>query len=225
MKLRGPVLTLLAVVALAALMLGLNLSRTPDQKPDRAAQTAPASPGTSQQSTLEQAAAPQVRQAAFPAQQVYTGRSAGDEVTVAIAIKNGQAAAYICDGQSIEVWLEGTVTDGQLTLHGKDNARVTVDLDDGAVFGRIRVDGKQWPYSAQVAEPPAGLYEGQATIDGRSNRIGWIVLPSGDQVGIRTVDGEPQPAPRLDPTAGGVTINGVFVEADPVAGGDDVWQP
>jgi hypothetical protein len=44
------------------------------------------------------------------AEKAYTGRSASDEVTVAIAVKDGKAVAYVCDGDNVEAWLKGTLT-------------------------------------------------------------------------------------------------------------------
>ena len=61
------------------------------------------------------------------AEKAYTGRSSGDEVSVAIAVKDGRAVGYVCDGKKIESWLEGTLAGGdQLELKSADG-KVTVD--------------------------------------------------------------------------------------------------
>ncbi|MDN5854508.1 MAG: hypothetical protein L0K86_16985 [Actinomycetia bacterium] len=215
MRLRGPVLTLLAVAGLALALLVVDVSQTPSPAPDQVARTAPAPTAGTVTSAPAVPPAP-----AFPVEAVYTGRSSGDQVTVAIAVREGQAAGYVCDGERVEAWLEGQVRDGELRMEGMDGATVTARADGDAVFGRVRVAGGQWPYAAQVAAPPAGLYEAVGTVDGVTARIGWIVLADGSQVGVATVDGEHRPAPRLDLARGGATVGGVFVAAEVVRGDD-----
>jgi hypothetical protein len=63
--------------------------------------------------------------------------------------------------------------------------------------------------------PPRGLYRVADTIDGAEVTGGWIVLPSGRQVGLLTVDGRSRPAPGLDPVTGRVTIGGHTLTAQP----------
>ncbi|GEL16779.1 hypothetical protein PA7_06160 [Pseudonocardia asaccharolytica DSM 44247 = NBRC 16224] len=213
MKVRGPVLTLLAVVGLALVLLVVNTRQDPARAPDQAAQTDAAPPPAAPTAATAQA---------FPAEAVYTGRAAGDRMTVAIAIRGGKAAAYLCDGNRVEAWLEGPVQGEELRLEGKGGATVTVRPDGDAVSGQISVQGRQLPYTAQPAAPPAGLYEGEATVDGAPARIGWIVLPDGSQVGVGKVGGDPGPAPVLDLGRGGAAVDGVFVAARPIRGDDDV---
>lgn len=45
-------------------------------------------------------------------------------------------------------------------------------IEGNALFGTVWVNRKQWPYSARLASPPAGLYQGSATVNGTPNRIG-----------------------------------------------------
>ncbi len=226
MKVRGPVGTLLAVAGLAVMLLAVNESKAPNPVAEQAAPAttiAPATvPDTAPTTTTPARQDTPPSTAAFPREAVYAGRSSGDELAVAIAVSCGEAAGYLCDGKRIEWWLEGTVDGGEVVLRGGDGARLTGRIDDGAVFGTVSADGKRWPYSAQLAEPPAGLYEGAATVAGQQNRIGWIVLPDGGQVGIRNVSGELSGAPALAVEQGGVRVEGVFVPAERVVGGDDV---
>jgi hypothetical protein len=142
---------------------------------------------------------------------------------VAVAVSGAEASAYICDGKRIESWLEGTVSGEQVSLQGRNGAQLTAMLSDGAALGMITVAEQQLPFSAAVAGPPAGIYEGQATVDGEPNRIGWIVLPSGRQVGINNVAGKRGPAPELDPNdLDGFELRGVTVEVKRIGGGDPV---
>jgi hypothetical protein len=156
------------------------------------------------------AAAPEPAPAAAPAvaEKAYTGRSAGNEVTVAIAVKNGKAVAYACDGKKTEAWLEGTLTGDTLALSGK-TSNLTGTLDDKATFGTITVDGKEWPFSAKGVASPAGLYEGRGVLRGVAARVGWIVDDNGNVTGGATVGEEKVPAPPLpNPAPGPIAVDG-----------------
>jgi hypothetical protein len=127
-------------------------------------------------------------------------------VTVAIAVKNGKAVAYACDGKKIEAWLEGTLTGDSLSLSGKTSS-ITATLDDKASFGTVTVDGKEWPFSAKGVASPAGLYEGRGNVDGVAARVGWIVQEDGSVTGVENAGGSPKPAAALDPTNLGATMS------------------
>jgi hypothetical protein len=238
---RGPVITLLAVAALAGVLFGFNMTATRQTaaspptgtqaaadaaaKPPAAAQPPAVPPPAAAQPPAEAqppAAAPPPAAGQPPAaaqQATYAGRTSGNEATIAIAVQNGQAAAYVCDGRRVEAWLQGTIVDGRLTVQGASDAKATGTVEGNAIFGTVSVNGKQWPYAAQLASPPAGLYQGSGTVNGTSNRIGWIVLQDGTQVGMWNRSGIRKPAPRLDPgTLDGITVDGVQIEPHRVAG-------
>ena len=162
-------------------------------------------------------AAPAVDEAA------YAGRSAGNEVTVAIAVKDGRAVGYVCDGKKIEAWLEGTLTGSQLRLEGADGAALTADLTEAATLGTVTVAGKERPFAAEDVASPSGLYEGRADVRGVATRIGWIVDGEGEVTGVATARGDRRPAPALDPAdPTSATIDGVPVTVTPLDGGDEV---
>jgi hypothetical protein len=155
---------------------------------------------------------------AFPAEAVYAGEVAGGPMTIAVAVKGDQGAAYICDGAQIESWLQGSAVDGRLELKSKNGAnRVVASLDGANLTGTVSVAGQELPFTAPVAKAPAGLYRGE----GAEATIGWIVLPDGTQVGIATSDGRSVPAPRLNPARGVVSFGGERVEAEKIAGDTD----
>ena len=160
------------------------------------------------------------------AEKAYAGRSAGNEVTVAIAVKDGRAVGYVCDGKKIEAWLEGTVSGSDLALKSKDGAStIAGTVDEAKSLGTVAVGGKQWPFAAQAAKAPAGLYQGTAQVRGVVNRIGWIVLQDGSQTGLREQGGETVAAPVLDPThPDGIVIDGVPVAVRTIGGDVVVWQ-
>jgi 3-oxoacyl-ACP reductase-like protein len=225
----GPLLTLLAVVVLGGALFAVNVLGNPD---NQAAQPAPAA---SAAAPTQAAAAPTAAPAAAPtaaatpqavAEKAYAGRSAGNEVTVAIAVKNGRAVGYICDGKKTEAWLEGTVSGSDVSLKSADGKSTIVGtVDEAKSLGTVAVGDKEWPFAAKAATAPAGLYEGRASVKGVLNRIGWIVLPDGKQVGVLQAGLTLQTAPPLDTAnLGSTTLGGVPVAVRSVGGGDEVIE-
>ncbi|MDT0352264.1 hypothetical protein [Pseudonocardia charpentierae] len=212
MKKYAPLATLVAVVLLGAGLLVANMLSNPANQTTAAAPAAPAAsaaaavaPGDPAAAAAEPAPAPAPAEPAV-VEKAYTGRSAGNEVTVAIAVKNGKAVAYACDGKKTEAWLEGTLTGDSLSLSGKTSS-ITATLDDKASFGTVTVDGKEWPFSAKGVASPAGLYEGRGNVDGVAARVGWIVQEDGSVTGVENAGGSPKPAAPLDPTNLGATMS------------------
>lgn len=255
MKRYAPLLTLLAVAVLGGALFVLNVTNDPaNRQAPAAAPTAAAPPAnagpTSTTIDLAQLGAPtatvDLSQVAAPTrttidlaelaapETAYAGRSAGNEVTVAIAVKGGRAVAYICDGKKIEAWLEGTVTGKDITLKNADGTTtITGAVNDTASLGAVTVAGKTLPYSAKAVTAPAGLYEGRADVRGVAVRIGWIVRPDDanpatlTQTGVLgRKGGESAPAPALDPAnPDGVLVDGVPVTVTTIDGGDTVILP
>ncbi|MDQ4103750.1 MAG: hypothetical protein M3186_08605 [Actinomycetota bacterium] len=234
MKNRGPIVTLCAVAASAVVLLAVNMTAV-NQTANQATGTPPprsTSPLT--QPPLAQPPPPDSLSDDSPSadpsetapppvaaveQATYAGRTSGNEATIAIAVRDDDAAAYLCDGRRVEAWLQGTNTDGELTLEGANGARATGTVEGNAVFGTVWVNGKRLPYSARLASPPAGLYQSNGTVNGTPNRIGWIVLPDGSQVGVRNRNGIREPAPALNPNAlGNVTVDGLRIQPQRVVG-------
>jgi hypothetical protein len=203
-------LTLGAVAVLAGTLLAINIAATPTaSRPAAAPAAAVAETGP------PVAPPPPPTTPTTPpvvAEKVYAGRSAGNEVTVAVAVKAGRAVAYICDGKQVEAWLQGDLAGATLTLTGANGARITGTVDERGALGTVAVGGREWPYTAQAVVAPQGLYQGRSDVRGVAAKIGWIVLPDG-QVGIFTSGGESRPAPPLDPA----DLDGVVVDGSPVA--------
>ncbi|WP_345377639.1 serine/threonine-protein kinase [Pseudonocardia yuanmonensis] len=154
---------------------------------------------------------------------VYTGRTSGNELTLAVGIKDGRAAGYLCDGKQVEAWLEGTVTGDKLVLRGKTEANaVTATLDQRSALGTVTAGGVQRPFSAQLALGEAGLFESRRSVAGLATRIGWIVLPDGSQVGIAKRGDVREPAPALDPRTLQAVDGGETVTAQRLSGASTV---
>lgn len=220
MKLSGPIVTIAAVVALGAGLMAVNVAGTPVQETGVTAAAAPAAapapPGAPPAAPPEAADPPAV------AEEVYAGRSTGKEVTVAIAVKDGKAVAYVCDGKRVEAWLEGTLTGDRLALTGPDGASLDGTVDEGSASGTVTARGKSWPYAAKAVQAPDGLYSGRSDVAGVANRIGWIVV-DGTTTGLRRQGGEVLPAPPLDPAnLGGVVVDGLPFPVTALTGADDV---
>jgi hypothetical protein len=226
----APLLTLLAVAVLGGALLTLNMLGNPANqaaKPAPAAAAPAPAPAAAPPTTAPAPPASDAPAAPAVAEKAYAGRSAGNEVTVAIAVKNGRAVGYICDGKKVEAWLEGTLSGSDLALKSKDGkSTIAGTADDKQSFGTVAVSGKEWPFAAKAASSPAGLYEGRAQVRGVLNRIGWIQLPDGSQTGVWNRGADKVAAPVLDPARpDAVVVDGVSVTVRTIGGADVVIAP
>lgn len=217
----GPLLTVLVIVAAGAVLFFVNAVGNPANR-DEVAGAAAAPAATEAPDAATSAPAP-----AAPAvsQKAYAGRTAGREMSLAVAVKDGKAVAYACDGKKIEAWLEGTLDGNTLTLKNDDgSATVTGTADEGGAAGTVMVGTRSFAFTAPSVTAPAGLYLGRADVRGVITKIGWIVEPDGSQTGVATpAGGEPRPAPALDPARpGGVTVDGAPVTVTTIDGDDTV---
>ncbi|MEJ3746706.1 hypothetical protein WEI85_25890 [Actinomycetes bacterium KLBMP 9797] len=221
-KARGPLITLLVGLVFALVLGALSANAATEDASGQAqapaatpppATSAPPPPATS--APPPPTAPPTAAPAAFRA--AYAGRVDGGAASIAIAVRDGGAIAYVCDGRRIEAWMLGTATDGNLNLSGEGSS-LTGTFDKDSAEGTVRAGGKSWTFTSPVAKKPSGLYRSTAEIRNARVVTGWIVLPGGDQVGIANTDGTPAPAPRLDVSDGTATVNGAEVTADSIDG-------
>ncbi|MFJ4789359.1 hypothetical protein [Streptomyces sp. NPDC088794] len=220
MKRPGPLLTMLAGLLLAVFMLSLNattgtknVSSTKKETP-----AASASPSSSP-SKPAQSPSPSPTRTRVPVPNAdYAGRTDDDSSAVAVAVHDGKAVAYFCDGRTKESWLKGDVKDdGSMRLTGKNGDALTGTLKEGKrIRGTVDVGGGHYAFTADKAKKPGGLYRATATVRGAKVDGGWIVLPGGRQVGIVTRDEDPSAAPAIDPETGAVTVDGQQLTALPV---------
>lgn len=224
MRRQGPYLTLLAGVVLAVVLGVLDgLANSPEQpaaatSSGTATEAAEPTPTPTPSESPSESATP----VDAPARANYAGHTEGRKATVAIAVRDGGAIAYVCDGQRAEAWLLGAETNGQLTLSAKAGARLTAQLGKRKATGTVVLGKQQWDFAVPVVRAPNGLYRANATVGGVRFRGGWIVLPDG-QTGVATGTGTPGPAPTLDPAAGAVSIDGTQVPVAPVSGVTGGW--
>jgi hypothetical protein len=221
MKKYAPLATLVAVVLLGAALLVANMLSTPDAARPAAAPAAAEAPGP--ESAPAEQAGPTAEPAPPPVvpvitEKAYTGRSAGNEVRIAIAVKDGRAVAYACDGKKIEAWMEGTLDGDRLTLQGKSGS-LAATVSEKATLGSVTVDGAEWPFAAEGVSAPAGLYEGRGILGGVTARMGWVVEKNGTVTGGANVGGEHVPAPGIDGRAPApITVDGNVISVTPLDG-------
>lgn len=215
MKRPGPLLTLLAGLVLGLFLLTLNVT-TGTRNASSSAEVRVPSPTPSASASPSPSPSP-TPTAVPPTDAEYAGRTDDDSAAIAVTVRDGKAIAYFCDGRTKEAWLKGDVEDdGTLRLTGKDGAELDGTIeDDERIRGTVDVAGGHHAFTADRAEKPSGLYRTTATVRSATIDAGWIVLKDGTQVGVLTRDGEPSPAPRIDPGTGAVTVDGEQLTARP----------
>lgn len=159
-------------------------------------------------------------------QAVYTGRSSGNQVTLAVVTQGSKATGYVCNGRTVEAWLQGSVHGNQLSLAGRNGASLSGSLSGLAMFGTVSTGaGLSFPFSAALSPHPAGIYQARIAVNGLAARIGWAVLPDGTQVGVTVAGNAKSPAPPLNLSNGSFTLDGTSFKADPVTGNETVVLP
>ncbi len=227
MKLTGPVITLIAGAGLAGALLVANLNAThsvsgpasavaPVTQASAAVSTRSSAPSTASAAgtVTPQASAttttPAVRRGTYVGHVSGAGR-------MALVVRDGVAIAYLCDGKTIEAWLQGTATAGTLKLTGRKGAGLVGSFDRGHAAGTVVTGGVSRNFDIAWVTKPSGLYKAAARLRGATVQAGWIVLPDGTQVGVVTTDGStPQAAPPLDVASTSATVDGTTVTAVPV---------
>jgi hypothetical protein len=227
-KHRSPLLTLLAVAVAFAIMFSVNMLASPPGSsstgtPTPAAPaTASASSGSQETGTAAASPSPRATKSAedskFPQKVVYAGRAEDGAGAIAVAVLGTQAAAYFCDGRSVESWFRGTVTGSDISLKSKDGATLQASLDGDHLKGSLRIANERVRFEINQAKKPAGLYRAR----GSKTTIGWILLEDGSEVGLQTTGEGSTPAPELDPANPQVTVDGQELDAAPVTGDEDL---
>ncbi|GIF70821.1 hypothetical protein [Asanoa siamensis] len=220
MKRLGTVVTLVVGLAAGAGLFAANNALTVVEPVAAAAEVAAPAPPPASPTASPTAAAPTTQppadRAVTPpparaqAQEKVTvtwgGSTRGGAASIAIAVKEGVAVAYVCDGNRIEAWFQGTAVDEKLALTGK-NGKITGTFDEKRAEGTVTVGRQSFTFDIGAVRKPSGLYRATAQVRNAQVRGGWIVV-EGRQVGILQIDGVAQPAPALDLTTGSVEVNG-----------------
>jgi hypothetical protein len=213
-RIRGPLVTLAAVAALGGGLWWMNVSQETAEPPAK-----PVAQSTTTAAPAPPPPAPPP--VTFPAKANYVGKipTAAGVITLEITVNGPTAVAYACDGNTVEVWLQGSATNGTLSLASKDKAsRLEGRLQGATVVGKLWIGEKTWDFTTAAAEPPAGLY----VYEDDGVRNSWIVDANGGVTGVqRRADGSTAPAPGLS-TDGTAVLDGQTVTATRVDSGEDV---
>ncbi|MBO3750865.1 hypothetical protein J5X84_32735 [Streptosporangiaceae bacterium NEAU-GS5] len=195
----GPTYTLAAGAVLAVVLGAASLKSSPaietasaDQNVTTAATPSAPEPTPIPAPEPSETAAPDTT----PKKVDYAGVVQGNGGLVALAIRNGRAVAYFCDGH-IESWLKGKAENNTLVLEGK-NALITAALGGGKAQGKIEFQGHKWRFVAPVVKRPSGLYRATALVRGARIVGGWIKLPTGQTVGKIESGNAGESAPYFD---------------------------
>jgi hypothetical protein len=230
MKHRSPLLTLAAVVLAFVIMFTVDIlagppgqgstgTAVPSAAPASAsASSASAQPTETAVSSPSPAASKSAEESKFPHKVVYAGHTKDHSGAIAIAVLGNQAAAYFCDGRSVESWLRGSVKGADLSLKSKDGATLQATLNGNHVKGSLRIKKDTLKFEINEAKKPAGLYRAR----GSKTTIGWIVLEDGSEVGVQTAGADSTAAPKLNPENPQVTVDGENLDAAPVNGDEDL---
>lgn len=225
MKRYAPLLTLVAVAILGVALLTINsLSNPANTGAAQVGAAAPPVAGAPPAAAPPAAGEVPAAEAPVVVEKAYAGRTDNRKLTVAIAVKDGKAVAYVCDGNKVEAWLEGTLQGDKLALKGKDGAAITGIANEQSSAGDLTAGGKEYKYTADGVAAPGGLYEGRADVRGVATRIGWIVEGDGKVTGAQSANGVTSTAPGIDPAnpTAPLTINGAPVSIKSIDGADSV---
>jgi serine/threonine-protein kinase len=212
MKLKSPIVLLVAGAALAAGLLGANLGSSDAGDAVTAASSPPAqSPSGPPPSASAPASAAPVAPPAI-AVATYAGTVNGGG-SLAVVVKGSRAVAYLCDGRN-ESWLSGTADGSDVTARNTTNDTLSATRGAGRLTGSLTVNGRSWTFALPTVKKPSGLYRATAQIRGAEVVGGWVVLPDGRQVGVLRRGGTTTgPAPAIDPVTGAVTVDGTRITA------------
>ena len=224
---RSPLVTLLAGLSAGIVVLLLLMSVRTGVNPPIAAGASgtpvpPASPDLPGASAAAPGSATPVptTRLADTTRGTYAGHTRTGRASIAIAVRDGRAIAYACDGRRLESWLAGTVTAGRIALTGKKdkNAHVEGRIDGDRMAGSGVVGGRKITFTVPRVKRPSGLYRFAGQVQNATIAGGWIVLADGRQVGIANVDGVPAPGSTLNPLTGMATVGSKPVVAESVDG-------
>jgi hypothetical protein len=110
----------------------------------------------------------------------FVGQVAGSTFFIGLVIQEGQAVAYLCNGEDIGEWLKGSVSDGQVTLSNPNGTNLTASLDGRNVRGTVALlGGQSFSFEAVPAKANTGFFRLVET-EGDSRTVsGWILTEAG----------------------------------------------
>ncbi|GAB2587855.1 hypothetical protein Aab01nite_49550 [Paractinoplanes abujensis] len=149
----------------------------------------------------------------------------GGAGTLYLAMRDGKAMAYFCDGKKVEAWYHGTASNGRLNLAGRNGNVMTGDFSATSATGKVTFKSRSTSFKIPVVRKPSGLFRASGRVRNAKVDGTWIVLPDGTRTGVLVTGGVPGPAPDLDVAAatamiGGSPTSAVEVDVETGAGMD-----
>jgi hypothetical protein len=215
MKLKTPLITLVAGLLVAGVLYVVNTGLT---RETANADPAAVASATSTEPSPQAEPSPTIGDGSGPAAEgqtiTYAGWVDGGGASLAVVVSNGKALAYVCDGATVEAWLEGTMANGLIELTGADGS-LTGTYGNGQVTGDVTAVNKSWHFTIATAEPPSGAYRSAAGLRDQLD-ASWVVLPDGTQVGVERTGGTRRAAAPFDLTTGTASVGGASVAVEPI---------
>ncbi len=132
----------------------------------------------------------------------FVGSVDGTDAYIAVVTSGSAAMAFVCDGEKMWAWMDGTVDNGKLDMTGADGAKLEATVDgDAGIKGSLTMTGASGKaFTAVAAAPGEGVYRTVMTKDGQEMTLGWIIRTEGARGLLRT--------------SGGTNTNGVNTNRD-----------
>ncbi len=130
----------------------------------------------------------------------FVGEIAGTSLFIGLTAQGGQVFAYVCDGVRVGEWFKGSLAaDSKLDLSSMSGSRLTAQIAGGVASGNLKLSqGGEYSLAMTPASGEAGLYRATRRTPNANVVAGWVVLSSGLQRGVISVNGKPMPAPPLN---------------------------
>ena len=222
MKGKSPIVTLIVGLVVAATLVVANLDAA---RPAAAGKSNPYGTGDLVSATgkpTATATAPAQPSTTAPpkapiARATFAGYTTGGAASIAIAIHDGIAIAYLCSGK-IESWLQGKANaDGTLSLTGTHHGTLTATYTADGATGKVIANGKTFNFKIKIVHAPSGLWRASAEVRQAKVVGGWIVLGK-YQIGMVDVAGQESQAPPLDLNTFTAPVDGTTLTASPIDG-------
>jgi hypothetical protein len=131
----------------------------------------------------------------------WAGRVKGTKAYISLfTLNDGQAGSYLADGAKVATLVLGRVEGDKLSLRPADGTTVTGTVAGDEVTGTVKLDGREYAYTAERATGEAGWYRGRKTTGGETIAAGFIVLDDGSFRGAVRRGDEVIANPDFDPS-------------------------
>src|SRR3954451_8019660 len=82
----------------------------------------------------------------------FAGRASNTASGLSIVVEGGRATAYVCDGNTLEVWLQGAIEEDRVELTSKAGSSLSGTVNGQSMSGQILTPSAQISFLANAAE-------------------------------------------------------------------------